>query len=361
MRYHKKGTMLCGFLEAGRDVTVKLIDISNDTLLNVTSDACTESQNTAGLYYFDTNNITDVFSEKEIVFVMTTDRGQVYSGKIVIEDDLVRIGYLDGVVYCDTSLSVNGKGTQEEPFNNIDDTIDYAEAKGIKNVIIAGDATISGSMEGMTIKGIGSPIIDMNGQTMDGSRLYQCKLKGDYTGEIVGQECVLIDGVSLSGVFEKCSLEGGLACKDTAKVLMIDCYSGLLDGSSAVVSVGNSKLGVRGYHGELVVGGCTDADSGVVVEMAEGLLELDNSNTDGTMIARGVCKFTDSTAGANVVDETIARSNFDQLAGVIASIPADVWAYTVRELTVKVGLTQEEHDKLMITSTRSDVYGANLL
>jgi len=91
MRYPRSDTILCGFLEAGRDVTIKLIDTKTDTLLNVTSDVCAESQHMDGLYYFDASNITDTFSQKEIVFVMTTDRGQTYSGKIVIEDDLVQI------------------------------------------------------------------------------------------------------------------------------------------------------------------------------------------------------------------------------------------------------------------------------
>ena len=45
----------------------------------------------------------------------------------------------------------------------------------------------------------------------------------------------------------------------------------------------------------------------------------------------------------------------------IGNIPADVWAYTVRELTVEAGLTQEQADILMKAASKSDVYGANLL
>ena len=354
MRYQTKGTTLCGFLESGRDVTVKIVDIATDTLMNLATDVCTESQQVQGLYYFDTSNIADVFDKKEIVYVMQTDVGQAYSGKIVIENDLEKLGYLHGEVYVNTELTANGDGTQSYPFNNINDAKNYAETHGIRNIVVIGDIALPGNMKNMTIKGIGLPIVDLNGQDIKNSQFCNVQLKGTFIDSIIANHCILLDGLMLNGVYNTCALDGDLVCSDQAIVLLQNCYSNIPGLGRPTISMngGNlSEVGIRGYHGGLTIKDSTNDGNKVTAEMAEGSLTFDSSNTAGEMVARGLCKFVNETTGANVVDETVNPN----------LIVDGVWNAANRTLTQNTGLTTEEHDKLMKTSEKSDVYGAALL
>jgi len=237
--------------------------------------------------------------------------------------DTAKLGYISGEVYCDTNLAVNGDGTQGSPFNNINDAKSYAELNNIRDIILTGNVVMPSSMNNITIKGVGLPIIDLNGQDANGSKFTQCQLKGTYTNSIIAQECVLLNGLTLNGFFDRCALDGDLVCPDLSKTLMSDCKSnipGLARPTISMSGVASKELGARGYHGGLTISNCTNVGNNVTVEMAEGSLTFDSTNVAGTMIARGLCKFVDESAGATVVDETIAQGTFDQLSSDIAKV-----------------------------------------
>jgi hypothetical protein len=86
MRYKDNSTVLCGYLTPNSSVTIKLLNTKTDTLIGVSSNICTESDHISGLYRFDTANITDQFDKLEIAYIMEDDIGEIYGGKIVIED-----------------------------------------------------------------------------------------------------------------------------------------------------------------------------------------------------------------------------------------------------------------------------------
>jgi len=55
------------------------------------------------------------------------------------------------------------------------------------------------------------------------------------------------------------------------------------------------------------------------------------------------------------------ESDLKDVLSILSQIPADVWAHTVRDLTVQTGLTDEQATKLMNAASRSDVYAASLI
>ena len=292
------------------------------------------------------------YGTRELTAASTSSLTQEQNDKLMgLDTD--KIGYLPGEVYVNTTLTTNGNGSQGSPFNNINDGKDFAELNNIRNIVLTGDVVIPGNMKNMTIKGIGLPIIDLNGQDVKGSHFEEVQLKGTYIDKIIAKDSVLLEGLNLDGFFDKCALDGNLICPDLSKTLMSDCYSNIPGLSRPTISMnsGNtSELGVRGYHGGLTIKDCTNAGNNVTVEMAEGSLTFDNSNTDGVMVARGVCKFVNETAGASVTDETIA----------IPKLADGVWTHTTRTLTESTGLDETELHTALDNYANKDDYKADL-
>jgi len=93
MRYQKIGTCLLGYLTTGTSVTITLVNIKTDTIIQTISTQCLESSVLPGLYTFDTSNINSseidpISNILEIAYIMTNELNEKYGGKIVIENDL---------------------------------------------------------------------------------------------------------------------------------------------------------------------------------------------------------------------------------------------------------------------------------
>ena len=223
------------------------------------------------------------------------------------QDLMIRTAYIEAKIYVDTELVAVGDGTQFAPFNNFNTAKDYAETNGIYVIVVHGEATIPGNFKNFVIEGIGVPLIHTNGKNLHNSKFYQCSISGTYTGTIIAQDSVLLDGTLLDGFFEKCMLAGNLTCVDASTVLIANCFSGIAGLNRPTISmngIGSSKLSVRHYSGGLTILDCNNVADEITVDVSQGSLTFDVSCTAGTMVARGLCKFVDETDGATVIDET---------------------------------------------------------
>jgi hypothetical protein len=214
-------------------------------------------------------------------------------------------------VWLDTSLLSNGNGYQQSPFNNLTSAIDYAEAKGITSLVILDDVTLDRNLKNFNVRGVGMPTIDTAGYDLKGVRFEQVKLQGNYTSQIIAQECVLLTNARLNGNFETCALAGDLLCVPGGDVFMTGCGSAVpgLGRPTITMSSGGARvlLSVRNNDGGMTIKGCTHADDEVTVEVNRGSLTFDASNTGGSMVARTSGKFIDATAGATVTNENYAQ------------------------------------------------------
>ena len=85
--------------------------------------------------------------------------------------------------------------------------------------------------------------------------------------------------------------------------------------------LGSSNLSVRKNSGGMTISDCNNVNDLVTVEVSEGSLTFDSSCTAVEMVARGVCKFINDSAGATVYDEVIRPSD-------VIDIPIQVWNHT---------------------------------
>ena len=222
-------------------------------------------------------------------------------------------------VHVDTELLINGDGSQAYPFNNIIDAKEFAETNGYRMLVIYADVIVSGNMKNFIFDGVGAPTIEIAaGTILTRSEFRHLQLDApDYVGNITVQESVLLNGTSLNGFFEKCGLAGDLVCASNSNVLVAGCFSliaGLNRPSISMNSGSVANVSLRNYSGGMTITDCDHVDDVITVEVSQGSLTFDNTNVAGTMVARGIGKFVNETAGASVVNEMI---NIDNVAGGI--------------------------------------------
>ena len=226
------------------------------------------------------------------------------------------LGYMDHMVYINTENVAAGNGTQNAPFNTLTAAIDFAESKNIRHLIVQADIVIDRQLKTFKITGVGNPTIDCNGQNLTGCEFWHCAMEGSYTGAITVQESILLDGFWLNGFFEKCALNGDLFCTDLGQVNLVKCISNIAGLGRPTISmnaIGTCLLSIRGFNGGMTIKHCNAITDAVTVEISEGALAFDSTNTDGVMVARGFCVFDDTTTGAAVHDQTALPANIQAM------------------------------------------------
>lgn len=274
------------------------------------------------------------------------------------------IGNIEKELWVNTELAENGNGSQESPYNVLNDAKDRAEADGIRIINLIGDVTLTRNFKNYTLKGVGLPEVDLNGQNVKNSKFENVKIKGAFVdgSAVIVRDSIVLDTAQLEGVYENCALGGDLTCQDGAVVLLKDCASNIPGTNRPTISMnatGTAQLSVRGYNGGLTIKDSNNAADRVTVEVNPGSVTFDASCTNGIMVARGVGKFVDSTAGATVVNEMVNQEMIDdmeskvlelwRLAGLDASNVASITdtSITVGGVTITIG--QPDSDTTTLT------------
>lgn len=256
----------------------------------------TTNQNQVSLRANNSSGLVRVVSEEDI---------WNYQGAY---DILHKVEHIASSVWVDTEAVAVGDGTQAAPFNNLTTAIDYAENNGYQSLVIYSDIVIDRKLKNFAIVGIGNPTIDTNGQELSKSEFGHVKLQGSYIGTITAQECILLNGFLLNGGFNNCGLAGDLVCAGAATIILNQCVSAIAGLGRPTISMGAGTacaLSLRKHGGGMTIKDCDQPTDVVTVEISEGSLTFDSSNTDGVMVARGGCKFVDQTNGAAVTNETM--------------------------------------------------------
>ena len=235
------------------------------------------------------NNILDVKTANQVSLLASNSAGKqvVNEGGGGGWDDLLvdhntagtfggavnSLGYIDHMVYINTENVAAGNGTQNAPFNNLTNAIDFAESKNIRKLIVQADITIDRQLKTFTLVGVGNPTIDCNGQNLTGCEFWHCAMEGNYIGAITVQESILLDGFWLNGFFEKCALNGDLFCIDLSQVNLVKCISNIAGTGRPTISMnaaGTCLLSVRGFNGGMTIRHCNTVTDAVTVEMSGG-------------------------------------------------------------------------------------------
>lgn len=211
--------------------------------------------------------------------------------------------YIEPKIYIDTEAATNGDGSPISPFNNVADAKDFAELKGIQQLVVLSEITLDRNLKNFTIRGIGAPVINCNGQDLRNSVFSQCTMRGTYTDRITVQESVLDNGFVLNGFFENNALKGTITAVDGGDVLLANCFSivaGLGRPTISMNGIGSSTISIRSYSGGLTITDANNAADAVTIEMSQGKVTLDSTCVAGVISVRGISQFTDNSTGSTV-------------------------------------------------------------
>ena len=251
--------------------------------------------NTASAGGVDYDVLADAVWDEDIVSAHTTVDT---AGHVLADSRLIR-----RVIHVDTDATSNGDGTAGSPFDNIGDAIDAAEAHSIKEIAVYAEVTVDRNLKNFTITGIGSPIINCNGQDLKNSEFTHCTLRGTYIDRITATECLLDDGFQLDGIFDTVALNGDLTCANNATVLLSNAVSNIAGLNRPTISMNSgtaTQLSIRNYSGGLTILDSDHVNDACTVEMNQGKLTIDSTCTAGIISVRGISQFVDNSAGATV-------------------------------------------------------------
>lgn len=214
-------------------------------------------------------------------------------------------------------------GTAQQPVNNLQDAHDISFERGFTSFYVLGDLTIdvgtidfqgdifigeSQSKSTITI----DPAADVNR-----AEFYNAHIQGTLDGNAKLQDC-LIDNLNyINGYVEQCVLAPGtilLGGSETAHFL--DCWSGVPGTGTPEIDMGGTgqSLAIRNYNGGISLKNKTGPES-VSLDINSGQVVLQNTVTNGTIVARGVGKLIDENgdhiqtgtwSGVTIVNEMVS-------------------------------------------------------
>lgn len=211
-------------------------------------------------------------------------------------------------VFIDTVNGVPGTaigiGTPTNPVDNITDARTIANRDNLMEYRFRGPLTLNADHVGWGFKGLSSEqtdILTLAGYNVAKSKFEGCDVQGSYSGlqtEFVNCQLTVISG--LDGVCRECGLSGALTGQAGGTLWFDRCYSAVAGLNTPSFScVANATLGFRSYSGGLLLKSHA-ATNTTTIEIDPGALTIDNTNTGGTIVVRGVGTLTDNSAGATI-------------------------------------------------------------
>lgn len=214
--------------------------------------------------------------------------------------------FIERAVFVDTEQVTNGDGSAGNPYNNFNDAKNHAEEHGFKVIITYSELILTSNCKNFTIRGIGAPVVDLNGQICDRTEIFHATIRGtpNNTKPMVAQQCAIDNGASLFGFYENCAFYGDVTI--IGDTLVKNCSSGIPGTNRPTFSMnttGAVSLSVRAWTGGFILSDCNQPGDVVTIEAMPGRVLLDSSNTDGLISVRGIAYFEDQSNGS-IVDTT---------------------------------------------------------
>lgn len=211
-------------------------------------------------------------------------------------------------VWVDETFPTNGNnGYQQEPFNLWGDAVDYAEGPAnLKTMVTETDATFDRTIKNFTIRGLGFPTVDLNGQDCDKTAIEACNITGIHLGQLLLQDAgmqnvsgeVLAQRVAIGGTY---LVRGGSFSILTSVAVLVPGLPWTLDlGVSDTASV----VGLADVSGGIILDNIEAGDV-VHIHMAQGAVTINASCTGGSIVITGSALITDNSAGSTVTTDAM--------------------------------------------------------
>ena len=218
-------------------------------------------------------------------------------------------------------------GTSAFPVNNIPDALVIAQARGFSILYVKGNVTLSSidfpSYDGATIIGQGpkNSTITISGVIFTKSNFQDCSLTGTFGNgsAIHATHCLIEDLYNISIDVHDSILMGTIELNDSISSNFIDCIDGVPGSGAPIIEVNDCEsVGIWDYSGGIKLTNMTTPGTSVSFNAPSGRLIVDSTDTQGSIIARGVGSISGTTGGTTITQtdllnrDTIADTTWDE-------------------------------------------------
>ena len=245
---------------------------------------------------------------QNIDVILEQTQESLYSGRVAI--DTFSGDGVPGVLFP--------IGTRGTPSDNLADARAIADNLGFHEFEIHGNVLLDQEYEDWSFIGTSAlhSIIDLNGQDVAGASFFNCSLKG--SAAIIGsplhqmfaRECVIPVGEVLgewTGIMQECLFGGDISLQDGLCAFLF-CSSQIAGTETPQFEKNNNPgdLNIRAWSGGLEILNFSSGDN-CSVDLISGHLKLGPTNTAGTLVLRGVGKYTNTMGSPKL---TVNRDGF---------------------------------------------------
>ena len=259
-------------------------------------------------YDFDTSAITnpsseDIYSMRVVQSPGTDAKNVPQEGELRVRDN--EHVYSDGVYLDTTGAGVAGTdfpiGTRIMPSSNLADTITIATAKNTKKLNLNGDLTLSQSVAGYVIEGIGDKntyTITLNGQNTTGTLFISCAITGAQSGAFTAKQCLIGAVTNASFKGEEIVVTGNITAAVGGTIeINVGAAQSLL--GTVFDMNGVSLVSLTKFDGIIECTNLTNV-SGAFVSSGSIILTINASCTDGLITCSGFGIVTNNATGPTV-------------------------------------------------------------
>ena len=225
-----------------------------------------------------------------------------------------------------TDSSVFPAGTPQAPVKTCERVMELAEYRGFKKIYFINDFSIDNhSMSGYSVYGLSPRQTTLTIGTnllWGGGTISDCKVEGTFANNsfvtIEDAEIGNLNNISLTA--KNCILSGTVELNNSISSNFYNCTDGVPGSGTPIIQVNDcDSLGIWNYAGGIKLTNMTTVGTTVSFNAPSGRLIVDSTDTQGSIIARGVGSITGTTGGTTVTQtdlinrDTISDSVWDEL------------------------------------------------
>lgn len=236
----------------------------------------------------------------------------------LVQTTEIEYATFQNMIWVDPTKTTNGTaypmGTPLKPVGNLVDALLIADFRGFTTLHIMDDMLIDsfGDYQDMTFIGASETktIMDIHpNANVFNAEFFDATIQGTLDGNAKIEHCRVKDLTFVAGFIEQCVIDGTVVLGGNEPAHFLDCWSGVPGTATPRIDMGGAgqALALRNYSGGIELTNKSGNES-VSIDLSSGQVIIDNTVTNGTILLRGVGKWTNEstyTGGANVVNELL--------------------------------------------------------
>lgn len=269
------------------------------------------------------NNILDVANLNQVSIAPTNSAGLQDLNSLQAASFQGEVALDITSIYSGTDFPV---GTRGFPVNNVTDAISIAEDRGLRNLIVLSDMTMTSGdfSDGYAFRGDSPVTLTL---TLDpAANVTNCTFQNmTITGTLDGDnqisDCIVENVNFFNGQIFNSALNGTITLGGNIQAGIFDCWSNIAGsgpGNYPVIDMGGSgqELVLRNFAGGIGITNGTGAADDSSIDMSSGRVVIEASVTNGSYTIRGVADVVDNSTGATVVTDRTVNDSLERLEKV---------------------------------------------